>query len=83
MSKVTGGDMKMYNFNKSLLKGAVNPIDFVISVVIVVIVVAAVAIPTIQDVLTDANITGIPATILSVIPTFLGLLVLVLIARGM
>ncbi|MDH7506278.1 MAG: hypothetical protein QHH15_00620 [Candidatus Thermoplasmatota archaeon] len=47
------------------------------------IVVAAVAIPTIQDVLENANITGIPAVILSVIPTFLGLLVLVLIARGM
>ena len=32
----------MYGFNKTMLKGAVNPLDFVISVVIVVIVVAAV-----------------------------------------
>jgi len=89
----------IYGFNKSMLRGAVNPIDFVISVVIVVIVVAAeglgsflkkrvksrrLAIPTINEVLLDANIKnggidiyvfirgpGIPATILSVIPTFI------------
>jgi len=63
-------------------KGQMNPVDFIISVVIVSIIVAAVAIPTIQDVMQDSNITGIPNTVLSVIPTFLGLLVLVLIARG-
>jgi hypothetical protein len=69
-------------FSKKGFKGAVNPVDFVISIVIVVIVISAVAIPTIQDVLSDANITGIPNTILSVIPTFLGLLALIMIARG-
>lgn len=63
-------------------KGATNPVDFVISIVVVVIVIAAAAIPTIQNVLTTANITGIPNTILAVVPTFLGLLALVLIARG-
>jgi len=71
----------MFAQNKGF-KGAMNPVDFVISVVIVSIIVAAVAIPTIQSVLTSANITGIPNTVLSVVPTFLGLLVLVLIARG-
>lgn len=72
----------MYAFNKTF-KAVGSPIDFVISIVIVIIVIAAVAIPTINEVLADANITGIPATILSVIPTFLGLLALVMIARGM
>jgi hypothetical protein len=62
--------------------GQVNPVDFVISIVIVVIIIAAVAIPTIQDVLNDSGITGVPNTVLSVIPTFLGLLALVMIARG-
>jgi len=63
-------------------KGQVNPVDFVISIVIVVIIIAAVAIPTIQEVLNSAGITGIPNTVLSVVPTFLGLLALVMIARG-
>jgi len=71
----------MFAINKGFT-AAMNPVDFVISVVIVSIIVAAVAIPTIQDVLDSANITGIPNTVLSVVPTFLGLLVLVLIARG-
>jgi E3 ubiquitin-protein ligase DOA10 len=63
-------------------KGAVNPVDFVISIVIVIIVISAVAIPTIQDVLVSSNITGIANTVLSVVPTFLALLALVLVARG-
>jgi len=63
-------------------KGAVNPVDFVISIVIVIIVISAVAIPTIQDVLASSNITGIANTVLSVVPTFLALLALVLVARG-
>ena len=64
------------------LKGAVNPVDFVISIVIVIIVISAVAIPTIQDVLASSNITGIANTVLSVVPTFLALLALVMVARG-
>lgn len=71
----------MFGLNKGFT-AAMNPVDFVISVVIVSIIVAAVAIPTIQQVLTASNVTGIPNTVLSVVPTFLGLLVLVLIARG-
>lgn len=63
-------------------KGAVNPVDFVISIVIVIIVISAVAIPTIQDVLASSNITGIANTVLSVVPTFLALLALVMVARG-
>ena len=62
--------------------GAVNPVDFVISIVIVIIVISAVAIPTIQDVLISSNITGIANTVLSVVPTFLALLALVMVARG-
>lgn len=71
----------MFALNKGFT-AAVNPVDFVISIVIVAIIVAAVAIPVIQEVLSQSNITGIPATILSIIPVFLGLLVLILIARG-
>jgi E3 ubiquitin-protein ligase DOA10 len=64
-------------------KGAINHVDFVISIVIVSILISAVAIPTIQDVLTSSNITGIANTVLSVVPTFLAMLALVLIARGL
>ena len=64
------------------MAGAVNPVDFVISIVIVIIVISAVAIPTIQNVLASSNITGIANTVLSVVPTFLALLALVMVARG-
>jgi uncharacterized membrane protein YhaH (DUF805 family) len=63
-------------------KGAINPVDFVISIIIVIIIISAVAIPTIQNVLVSSNITGIAKTVLSVVPTFLALLALVLVARG-
>lgn len=56
-----------------------NTEDFtskVVAVVIAVIVVAAVAIPIINGVITDQNITGTTATILNVIPIFLILAVL-------
>jgi hypothetical protein len=72
--------MKMFNAS---LKAATNPVDFVMGIVVISIVIAAAAIPTITTVLASSNITGVPATILATIPTFLGLLVLVLIARGM
>lgn len=72
--------MKIFN---EKLSGATNPVDFVMGILVIVIVIAAAAIPTITEVLASANITGIPATILAVVPTFLALLALVLIARGM
>ena len=72
--------MKMFNAS---LKAATNPVDFVMGIVVITIVICAAAIPTITAVLATANITGIPATIIAVVPTFLALLILVLIARGM
>lgn len=74
--------VKRNMLSKYGFQGAVNPVDFVISIVIVIIVISAVAIPTIQDVLTSSNITGIANTVLSVVPTFLALLALVMVARG-
>ena len=71
----------MFALNEGF-KGQTNAVDFVIGIIIVVIVIAAVGIPTIQDVLNSSGVTGIPNTVLSVVPTFLGLLALVLIARG-
>ncbi len=56
-----------------------NTEDFtskVVAVVIAVIVVAAVAIPIINGVIEDQQITGTTATILNVIPIFLILAVL-------
>ena len=58
---------------------AFNTEDFtgkVIGVVIAIIVVAVVAIPIINGVIEDQNITGTTATILNVIPIFLILAVL-------
>lgn len=76
-----GVKVTMFAHNKGF-KGAVSPVDFVIGIVVVVIIIAAAAIPTINSVLENAGVTGIANTVLSVIPTFLALLALVMIARG-
>ena len=69
-------------FGKRGLVAAVNIIDVIMGVVILVILIAAAAIPIVQNVLTDANITGIPATILSLVPVFLALLALIGVAKA-
>jgi len=56
-------------------------VNYSLGVVILVIVVAAVAIPIINSVLKNANITGTTATILSFTPMFLALLILVIVIR--
>jgi Na+-transporting methylmalonyl-CoA/oxaloacetate decarboxylase gamma subunit len=49
--------------------------------VVLVIIIAAVAIPVIQNTLASSNITGTTATLLSMTPVFLALLVLILAVR--
>jgi len=56
-------------------------VNVIMGLIVVIIMVTAVAIPVIQDVLNSANITGIPNTIISLTPTFLALLVLLMIAN--
>ena len=56
-------------------------VNYVLGLVILVIVIAAVAIPIINKVLADSNITGTTATILSMTPLFLALLVLILVIK--
>lgn len=68
-------------FGKRGFAGAVNIVDVIMGIVIVVILIAAAAIPVIQDVLNSANITGIPATILGLVPVFLSLLALISISK--
>ena len=80
LRKNKGGEKKM--FGKRGLAAQVNVIDMVMGIVVLVILIAAAAIPVVQNVLTDANITGIPATILSLIPVFLALLCLIAIAKA-
>lgn len=69
-------------FGKRGLAAAVNVVDMVMGIIILVIMIAAAAIPVIQDTLDSANITGIPATILSLTPVFLALLALIAVARA-
>ena len=69
-------------FGKRGLAAQVNIVDVIMGIIIVVIMVSAAAIPVIQDVLNNANISGIPATILGLIPVFLSLLALIAIARA-
>lgn len=68
-------------FGKRGLAAQVNIVDVIMGIIIVVIMVSAAAIPVIQDVLNNANISGIPATILGLVPVFLSLLALIAIAR--
>lgn len=53
------------------------------SLILLVILVIGVAIPITNQVISDGNLSGLTATIVSFIPVFLGLLVLVGVARGM
>jgi flagellar biosynthesis protein FliQ len=55
----------------------------VISLIILVILVIGVGIPITDDVIAANNLTGLTATIVNFIPTFMALLVLVVVARGM
>jgi hypothetical protein len=48
-----------------------------IGVLVAVIIGVAVAIPVTQQVITDANLTGTTATIVSLIPLFIGLTILI------
>ena len=69
-------------FGKRGLAAAVNVVDMVMGIIILVIMIAAAAIPVIQDTLSNANITGIPSTILSLVPVFLALLALIAVSRA-
>jgi hypothetical protein len=52
----------------------------VIGVMIAIIVIVAVALPVTEDVVADSNSTGTTATILDLLPLFLGLAALVTVA---
>ena len=69
-------------FGKRGLAAAVNVVDMVMGIIILVIMIAAAAIPVIQDTLSNANITGIPSTVLSLVPVFLALLALIAVSRA-
>jgi hypothetical protein len=55
----------------------------VMSLLILIILIIGVGIPLTDQVITDANLTGLTATVVEFIPTFLALLVLVATARNM
>lgn len=60
-----------YDLNQTNLAG------LILGIVIAAIMGVAVAIPVINDVTADANLTGTTATVVELIPLFIGLLVLV------
>lgn len=61
-------------------KGLTGTAGAVISVVIAIVVIVAVAIPVTNDVISDQNLTGTTATLVDLIPLFLGLAGLVVVA---
>lgn len=61
-------------------KGLSGTAGAVISVVIAIVVIVAVAIPVTNDVISDQNLTGTTATLVELIPLFLGLAGLVVVA---
>ena len=52
----------------------------IIGLVVAIIVLVAVAIPVTTDVIASANLTGVTATVVGLIPLFLGLLGLLMVA---
>jgi len=63
-----------YDYNQTNLAG------LVLGIVIAGIMGIAVAIPVLNDVINSANLTGTTATVVELIPLFIGLLVLVAVA---
>lgn len=57
--------------------GAGNLVSLVIGIAVAVIVGVGVAIPVVNDVLAQSNITGLTATIVGFIPVMLGVLIFV------
>jgi len=61
-------------------KGLAGTAGAVIGVVIAIVVIVAVAIPVTQDVIDTQNLTGTTSTLVDLIPLFLGLAGLVVVA---
>lgn len=55
----------------------------VVALIVLVILIIGVGIPITNQVIDSANLTGLTATIVAFIPTFMALLVLIVVARGM
>jgi len=60
--------------------GQTNLAGLILGIVIAGIMGVAVAIPLLNDVIADANLSGTTATVVGLIPLFIGLLVLVAVA---
>jgi len=56
--------------------------DLFIGVTIAVIIGVGIAIPIILQVISDGNITGLTATILTYLPVFIAVVILVVLARA-
>lgn len=65
--------------NRGQTRGT-NLVGLIMGILIAAIVGVAAAIPVIQDVIDSANLTGNVATIVGLIPLFIGLLLLVALA---
>ena len=61
-------------------RGAMT-VEAIVALVVAIILLIGVAIPITQDVITDANLTGLTATIVGFIPVFIGIAGLVLVAK--
>lgn len=59
-----------------------NLSDLFIGITIAVIIGVGIAIPIILQVVADSNITGLTATILTYLPVFIGVVLLVALARA-
>lgn len=65
---------------QKLMKDSSAMVNAIVSYIVALILILAVGVPVSQSVITSANLTGINATIVSFVPTFLVVGVLVLAA---
>jgi hypothetical protein len=69
MAKMKGSDLAQGNIG-----------GLFIGIMVAAILGVAVAIPVVQDVINESNVTGTTATVLDLVPLFIGLLLLVALA---
>lgn len=78
LANLTNQTKNVFNAFATAVKGV-----SVVSLIVLVILIIGVGIPITNQVIDTANLTGLTATIVSFIPTFMALLVLIVVARGM
>lgn len=60
-----------------------SAVSGIVGLMVIIILLVSAVIPIVQSAISDANITGTASTLVAIIPTFLGILGIVVVASGM